>query len=59
MIIQFHTPAGKINVDTETATDTELVALHMTREALSGLVPRDLPAEIDGLKTRVLKLEAR
>lgn len=35
MIIQFHTPAGIVQVDTETVTDGELAALGITRSQLN------------------------
>jgi len=59
MIIQLHTPNGIVNVDSETVTDFELTELGMTRDTLNELVPRDLQAEIDGLASRIAKLEKK
>ncbi len=53
MIIQFHTPAGVVEIDTETVTDNELALINMTREEFNMFLasqPRDLLAEIDELK---------
>ncbi|KKM98164.1 hypothetical protein LCGC14_1160750 [marine sediment metagenome] len=53
MIIQFHTPGGVVEIDTETATDNELVLINMTREEFNMFLasqPRNLLAEIDELK---------
>lgn len=57
MIIQFDTPAGPVLVDTQTVTDAKLAELGITRDTLSRVIPRDLAAEVDDLKTRVTKLE--
>lgn len=35
MIIQFHTPGGVIQVDTQTVTDAQLAALGLTRDELN------------------------
>lgn len=56
MIIQFHTPKGIVEVDTETVTDAGLAKLNITREDLQELVLRDLTAEFD---TLVFKLEEK
>ncbi|KKL81864.1 hypothetical protein LCGC14_1990510, partial [marine sediment metagenome] len=53
MIIQFHTPDGVVDIDTEEVTDTELSLINMTREEFDMFLsnqPRDLLAEIDELK---------
>lgn len=53
MRIQFHTPKGIINVDTDTVSDEELVELKITREELNDLIPRDLTKELDDLKIKL------
>lgn len=58
-IIQFHTPQGIIEVDTDTVTDAELASLYITREAMMEVIPRDLQAEIDELKKVTADHEAR
>lgn len=50
MIIQFHTPQGIVNINSDIVTDEELAALNITREDLTKLLPRDLAAEIDEIK---------
>lgn len=50
MIIQFHTPKGIVNIDSDTVADKKLSELNVTREALNNLLPRDLSAEIDEIK---------
>ncbi len=60
MIVQFHTPKGIVTVDTDTVTDVKLAEIGMNREKLNdflALQPRDLGAEIDELKAKVIKLE--
>ena len=59
MIIQFHTPNGVVEVDSETATNTELATLGMYREDLEELMPRDLAAKIDGMNDRLLAVEEK
>jgi len=63
-IIQFHTPQGIVEVDSETATDEELAELNITRDALNDLIPsapshRDLAAEIDELKVEIEELKKK
>ncbi len=56
MILQFHTPEGVVEIDTETATDNELALINMTREEFNMFLasqPRDLYAEIDELRARL------
>ena len=59
MIIQFHTPKGIVEIDSDTVTDAELSKLGVTREAMNKLIPRNLSVEIDDLKVRVEKLEKK
>ena len=49
MLIQLHTPNGIVKIDSNTITDSELVALRITREVVKELVTRDLAAEVDAL----------
>ena len=59
MIIQFHTPDGVVEVDTEKVTDNDLAGINMTRNKLDMFLsnqPRDLLAEIDELKERLDKI---
>lgn len=53
MIIQLHTPKGIVEVDTETVSNQQLASLKISRATLMELTPRDLPAEIDGLKVEL------
>lgn len=57
--IVLHTPYGPVDIDTGAVTDAELTALGLDRAALARLIPRDLAAEVDDLKTRVNKLEGK
>ncbi len=57
MIIQFHTPKGIVEVDSETVTDKELLELNVSRVELNKLVSRDAFAEIDELRVRINKHE--
>lgn len=62
MIIQFHTPKGIVVVDTDTITDAKLAKIGMDRRKLDDFLaeqPRDLVAEIDGLKERIKELEKK
>ncbi len=56
MIIQFHTPKGIVEVESDTVSDKQLAALGLDRQKLSIVLaeqPRDLGAEIDELKARL------
>lgn len=57
MRIQFHTPAGTVVLDSETAADGELEAIGLDRQGLNAAVTRDLSAELDAVKARVAALE--
>ena len=57
MIIQLHTPKGIVEIDTATVSDTKLAELSTGRELINAMIPRDLAAEIDELKTAVGKLD--
>lgn len=53
MIITLHTPQGIVNIDSDKVTDSELAELDMTREKLNAILPRDIPKELDALKTEL------
>ena len=53
MIIQFHTPKGIVEVDSDTVTDAQLAKLKVTRAALKELIPSDPLTEIDDLKAKL------
>jgi len=53
MVIQLHTPEGIIEIDSETVTDEKLTELHLTREALNELIPRNLVTEVDEIKAKI------
>ncbi len=59
MIIQFHTPKGIVEIDSDKATNSELAQLGMTKVDLQKLIPRDLIAEIDTLKAQIKVLESK
>ncbi len=53
MIVELHTPKGIIKIDSDTVTNSELAALKMTRADLNEMIPRDIPKELDDLKSKL------
>lgn len=58
MIIQFHTPKGIVEIDSNTVTDKELAKINLNRKKLNDYLseqPRDTLAEIDEIKERLIE----
>ncbi len=50
MIVQFHTPEGIVDIDSDTVSDADLAGVGLDRQKFNAYLaeqPRDLAAEID------------
>lgn len=59
MIIQLHTPAGIVIVDSDTVADQELADLNVTRANLEASLPQDLAQEITELKADIVAIKTK
>jgi len=59
MIVQFHTPNGIVEVDSENVTAEELAKLGISREDVKASIPRNILTEIDELKAIQNELKAK
>ena len=62
MIIQFHTPKGIVEIDSEKVTDAELAKINMDRQKLNDFLvrqPKELATKIDEIKTRLEQAEIK